>query len=250
MSESSGSQQQNTANANTNNAPFTAAQMQALATILNQAFDRRDNRQFADTGDGNNPPVDNDDDNQNQLIPAPIEILRSEHIGYFDPFFEKDKKPGASVVNAGHHVFYRDVFVFTNRLRDLTAKHTPVVIASLTQGYLRDEALIWYTAKLSEIELIVLRTASLDQWCTVLINQFKKRYSKALRKLQSERYTITNTRDERSPRSYVQNIIRHAKTTNMNTLNQLTMAWNNLAFDFRRDIPEPTTSTSINIFMN
>ena len=250
MSESSGSQQQNTANANANNAPFTAAQMQALATMLDQAFDRRDNRRSAGAGGGNDPPVGDGGGNQNQLIPAPTETLRSEHIGYFDPSFEEDKEPGASVVNAGRHVFYRDVFVFTNRLRDLAAKHTPVVVAGLTQGCLRGEALIWYTAELSEIELTVLRTASLDQWCTVLINQFKERCSKALRKLQSERYTITDARDGRSPRSYVQNIIRHAKAADMNTLNQLTMAWNNLAFDFRRDIPEPTASTSINTFMN
>ena len=36
----------------------------------------------------------------------------------------------------------------------------------------------------------------------------------------------------------------------MSVFNQLTTAWNNLAFEFRRDIPKPSASTSISSFMS
>ena len=65
-------------------------------------------------------------------------------------------------MNTNYHVFYRDVFIFINRLRDLIAKYILVIITNLIQDYLRDEALTKYTAKLSEIELIVLRIVSLN----------------------------------------------------------------------------------------
>ena len=48
----------------------------------------------------------------------------------------------------------------------------------------------------------------------------------------------------------MQNIIRYAKIADMNTLNQLIMAWNNLTFNFRRDISELIVSILINIFIN
>ena len=110
--------------------------------MLNQAFNRRDNRRLANAGDGNNSSIDNDDNNQNQLIFAPIDILRSKYIDYFDSFFEEDKDLESFVVNTNRHVFYRNVFVFINRLRDLTTKHISAVVTALIQGYLRDEALI------------------------------------------------------------------------------------------------------------
>lgn len=114
----------------------------------------------------------------------------------------------------------------------------------------RGEALVWQTSELSKIELTALRTASLDQWCTIHTNPFKERSAVALCKLQAERYTFANACSKRTPRSYVQNIIRHAKAADMSTFNQLTTAWNNLAFKFQRDVPKPTASTSVSTFMN
>ena len=99
--------------------------------MLNQAFDRRDNRRPANADNENNSSIDNDDNNQNQLIPASIDILRSKYIDYFDSSFEKDKNSKSFVVNANRHVFYRNVFVFTNRLRDLATKHTSTVVTVL-----------------------------------------------------------------------------------------------------------------------
>ena len=132
----------------------------------------------------------------------------------------------------------------------MAAQRTNAVVAGLVQSCLRGEALVWQTSELSETELVILRTASLEQWCSILTNRFKERSAVALRKLQAERYTFADARSGRRPRAYVQNILRYAKAADMTTFNQLTTAWNNLAFEFRRDIPEPTASTSISTFMN
>ena len=229
-----------------NNAVFSPAQMQALGAMLDQAFERRDRREGA-----SNNPQESSGGNGGQIVPAPqAETLRAEHIGYFDPGFDDEKDPGSSVVNSGRHIFYRDVFVFVNRLKDVAAQRTNAVVAGLVQSCLRGEALVWQTSELSETELTILRTASLEQWCTILTNRFKERSAVALRKLQAERYTFADARSGRRPRAYVQNILRYAKAADMTTFNQLTTAWNNLAFEFRRDIPEPTASTSVSSFMN
>ena len=45
-------------------------------------------------------------------------------------------------MNTNRHVFYRNVFIFTNRLRNLIAKYILAIVANLTQDYLRGEALI------------------------------------------------------------------------------------------------------------
>ena len=96
-----------------NNAVFSPAQMQALGAMLDQAFERRDRR----GGMPNNPQDPSGGGGDGQIVPVPqAEILRAEHIGYFDPGFDDEKDPGASVVNSGRHVFYRDVFVFISRL--------------------------------------------------------------------------------------------------------------------------------------
>ena len=126
--------------------------------MLNAAFKRRDRvRRSNSSGEPADPNAGG------QVVPAPqVEALRAEHIGYFDPGYNNEKDPGASVINSGRYVFYRDVFVFINRLRDLAAQRTAPVVAGLIQGCLRGEALVWQTSELSETELTILRTATLD----------------------------------------------------------------------------------------
>lgn len=62
---------------------------------------------------------------------------------------------------------------------------------------------------------------------------------------------MSDARNEKSPRTYVQNILRYAKAAEFSSIyNQLTVAWNNLALEFRRDIPEPTSATTLGQFLD
>ena len=55
----------------------------------------------------------------------------------------------------------------------------------------------------------------------------------------------------KNPHTYAQAMFRHAGAAEMTSVhNQLTIAWNNLTLDFRRDIPEPTSNTTIAQFLD
>jgi hypothetical protein len=180
--------------------------------------------------------------------PAPA-IKSAEEIGYFDPTHEDANN--SSIVNAGRHVFYRDPYVFVDRLKDLARGSVGEQrIRELVPGCLRGGSLIWYSTELTDIEKDLYRDASLYTWCRALIQRFKERGPVALQAMQAERYTMTDARNGRTPRAYVQDIIRHAKAAEFSsTYNQLTMAWNNLKLEFRAHIPEPKLNTTLPMFL-
>lgn len=61
---------------------------------------------------------------------------------------------------------------------------------------------------------------------------------------------MADARERKDPRIFVQDIVRHAKAANLTSVqNQLTMAWNNLDWEFRLHIPEPTATTTIRRFL-
>lgn len=74
--------------------------------------------------------------------PSPAPKLRAEGIGYFDPEYQEEgKKNDTPIINAGKHVFYKDVFVFTERLKDLAKQHGDETIERLITSCLRGTVL-------------------------------------------------------------------------------------------------------------
>ena len=73
-------------------------------------------------------------------------IQSSQDIEYFDPTYENPDNPNdtaSPIVNNGRHTFYRDVYVFIDRLKDLAAETTGEQrIRELLPGCLKGEALI------------------------------------------------------------------------------------------------------------
>ena len=97
----------------------------------------------------------------------------------------------------------------------------------------------------------MLREASLTMWYNVLTKRFKKRTSAALANIQFFRYTMKNARKHKNSKVFAQELFRHAKAVNMMSIhNQMTMIWNNLNWQFHRDISEFTKSISIRHFLN
>ena len=180
--------------------------------------------------------------------------MKAEDIGFFDPEYHVDNSESGTsiIVTSGRYTFYRDVYIFTDRLKHLAAvRNNADSVRDLIPECLKGSALVWHSAELSELEKELLQPARLEVWISTLIKRFKTRAAVAIQYLQTQQYTMADARAEKSPRSYAQDIFRHAKAAQLTKVyNQLTIAWNNLALNFRRDIPELTSSTTISIFID
>lgn len=220
---------------------FTDAQKREMAAMIAEAFRNHG-------GQGPTPPPN---DPPNLGMGNGNGEWKPDDIGYFDPEHDGLANVGAPIVNAGRHVFYRDVYAFVDRLKDMAPlRDEPKLRTALVQC-LRGSALIWHSMELSDLEKQLLKNADLDSWYGALIHRFKERTPAALQHLQRERYSMADARQQKNPRLYAQDIFRYAKAAEMPSLyNQLSIAWNNLNWEFRRDIPEPTSTTTMRAFLD
>lgn len=235
------------------NSGFNDAQRRELADIIANSVATSVANALANRppgGGGNGPDPDPQPgpvvDNRN----ANAE-WKAEDVGFFDPEADGSSNADGPIINSGRHVFYTDVYTFVGRLQDLASVRGEEKLRTVIPQCLRGSALIWHSAELSDLEKNLLRTATVRQWYDALISRFKERAFVALEKLHKERYTFADARERKNPRLYAQNIFRHAKSAEMESVfNQITMAWNNLDWEFRRDIPEPSPDTPIWKFLS
>ena len=178
-------------------------------------------------------------------------ILKTfENIDYFDSRRENEKNTKI-VVNVDRHVYYKNVFVFIDKLKNFEKKSSDYRVRQFIVECLRENVIIWHKLKLKTIEKNMYRDVSVNQWCKELIRRFKKRDSQIFKNLQIERYSMSNVRNDKTFRIYVQNIMRHFRAIKFNfTYNQLIMTWNNLNFEFKMQIFESTTTTTLVFFFD
>ena len=109
-----------------------------------------------------------DDEDPLALVASATPKLRPEDVGFFDPDYqEKDKKTvnhlaPAPVVSADKHVFYRDVYAFTDRLLDLAKQHGNEAIENVITACFRGTALMWYSMEVDDSLRNLFRDAKLD----------------------------------------------------------------------------------------
>ena len=116
---------------------------------------------------------------------------------------------------------------------------------------LRDSAVIWHLIKLSQMKKNFLREINLNSWYIVLTNRFKKRASIALQRIQKKRYITSHVREQKNFRSFAQDIFKHVKIAEMRWIYyQLTLIWNNLNWEFKRDILKLTLNIIIRQFFD
>ena len=167
-------------------------------------------------------------------LPAPTSThWRADEIGLFDPHL--DKSHGDSeIATVSKDVYYRSVMLFIERVRDMaTIKGAQLVQINLNTC-LRGSALAWYTSELSNLERIGLRNDEngVEEWCQALKNRFKESAAVSLASLTSTKYTMADARNHREPAAYVQTILRHAKSANIESVeNQLTFTYQNITTD-------------------
>ena len=120
---------------------------------------RRERHQQLRAADGKDEDQSSDD-----KTPLPISSFSSsakpapfwaEDVGFFDPGFQAEPEYGNTiprpVVNASKHVYYLNIFIFVDRLKELARKHGAEKVIDLIPSYLRGSALIWWTVEVDKI---------------------------------------------------------------------------------------------------
>lgn len=251
---------------------FSPEQVKGFMTMISAAVDARLEQRFGNytaNRQENSPfpsiqnlslqPLEHSNQASNQppdqSFPAPPgPQLRAEEVGYFDPEYQQEHGLNGSngpVVNAGKHVFYKDVYIFTNRLKDLAVQRGEEDTKAVVSSCFRGSALMWYSMELTDLERDLLRdnTTNLDRWCTTLIKRFKTRTAVALSQMVGQMYSLNDMRHT-TPRAFIQQMLHLAKSAELHsTHNQLTMIWNQFAVNLRIHIPEPQASTTIGQFI-
>ena len=172
-------------------------------------------------------------------------------LGYFDPHLDKSYGEG-EIVTVGKDVYYRSPILFVERIRDLATIKGASIVRSNLNTALRGSALAWYTAELSNLERVGLRADEngVEEWCSAIIKRFKEATGVALHNLTTEKYSVHDARTRREPAAYVQTILRHAKSANIdNAENQLTFAYQGIAAELRAFVDPPTSTTTVASFI-
>ncbi len=175
----------------------------------------------------------------------------AKDIGFFDPHLDKSYGEG-DIVTQGSDVYYRNVMLFVERVKDLAAIKGPAIVRTNLNTCLRGDAQTWYIETLSNLERIGLRAGEngVDEWCSALVSRWKEPTGVALEKLTSEKYTLQDARNRREPAQYVHAVIRHAKGANIDSVaNQLTFVRQGIAPELRVFIDPPTPTTTVSEYV-
>ena len=108
--------------------------------------------------------------------PPPGPKLRAEEVGSFDPEYKQEQGSNGPVVNVGKHVFHKDVFMFTNRLKDLAVQKGEADPKAVITSCFRGAALVWYSMESTELERDLLRDADMNHFIAVRDNMVATPY--------------------------------------------------------------------------
>jgi hypothetical protein len=175
---------------------------------------------------------------------------RPDEVGFFDPDLDDSEVIGrGNFVYLGNHPYIRDVYVFIDRIKDVARQKGEQMVRDNIQTCLRGTALEWHTSELTDFEKDALRTVDLERgW---IKQRFKERAPIAWNRLEKERYTLKDAANGGPPRAYAQAVFRDAKAAGVESVyNQLVAAWTHLHWEFQRDIPAPTSTTTMIDFLD
>ena len=111
---------------------------------------------------------------------------KAKNIGYFD--FKLDEKGTSLVININKYVFYKNIYAFVNRFKNLAATYEKKAIKKVFFTCLKKAAHIQHSVKLTQLKKKYVKTTTLTKICRVIIFRFKKREAVALSALQSKKY--------------------------------------------------------------
>jgi hypothetical protein len=177
--------------------------------------------------------------------------FRASNVRFFDSqlnfFYDSD-----DVVQVKRDLYYRDVYFFVERIKDVVIMFDVEVVRTNLSTCLRESTQMWYTEDLSDLKKKTLRTLneSADHWCNVLLKKFKKFVASTLNYLTIERYILDDVRVNRNISSFVFQMMRHAKIVNIVDLHdQLIWIYNAIVSKLIKDINSFDENITIMIFL-
>lgn len=93
---------------------------------------------------------------QGEATVTPSDRWNVIDLGYFDPHLDKSYGE-REIVTVGKDLYFRSVILFIERIKDIAAVKGDALVRTNLNTSLRDTALKWYTAELSNLERIGLR---------------------------------------------------------------------------------------------
>lgn len=235
-------------NAGGEGATAMAPQLRAeMAQLIEEVMNRRlgpANERRESQGSGELPPP-----RGNQYVDLK---WRPGDIGFFDPDLDESHGKG-DCVQVGNHTYWRNVFLFTDAVKDNAQGERQAVVRQNLNTCLRGSALAWYTSELDNLQRLGLRYAEdgVDEWVKALVQRFKEAPNVAMRKLNAEKYTVADARNNKNVRSYVTTVMRHARAVELDKpIQQLSQAYNNLDPQLRPFVNRPNHATTVREFMD
>ena len=179
-----------------------------------------------------------------------VSKLKIEKVNFFD-FEQKEKnKSFTIIVYSNKHVFYKNVYVFVERLQNMIKQHNEKIIENLVIACLRDEILKWYIVEIDDDYRDLFRDVKFDNWNRILINRFKIRIFVILNRLTNQKYSLNDIKRKVIFRTWFLQMFRYVKIVNFfDVFNQLIMIWNRIDVLFRRDIFESNFQIIIKRFL-
>ena len=173
-------------------------------------------------------------------------------IGFFDPHFNgRSVDTAEAMEHSGKDTYYRDVFVFLDRIKDYAETRSPELVRQNLLSCLRGTALAWYTIELTAEAKTELRTGpGIENWTARLQAWFRQQANRAMAIVACERYTLDDARRRREPRKYASTILHAAQAALLgDTFQHLNIIYNGLYFEFQRDLVLPATTTKLESFL-
>ena len=205
-----------------------------IPAIVNTVLDKR----------GSGAPTPKDDRSTTPLVleskSSSTYRLRAEEIGFFNPEYIHDSPE--PIVDIGKHVMYRDVYIFMDRLEDVTIQYPAVV--NVIPTCFRGSAIMWFSNELTNEEKNKLRRSRDTQlWYTSMIKRFKMRRDVAVAHLTHARFTYADLQHT-TPRAWIQNLLHIARAAELSDrpeheLYKMVTIYNAIDIDMRQNIPNP-----------
>ena len=120
-------------------------------------------------------------------------------MNYFDSKYQKQKtskifKIFIFVVNTNKHVFFKNVYVFIDRLKNLMILYNENQIQNVFIVCFRDFVLMWYFFEIIDLIWIFFQNASFKRWYAIFIDKFKFRISITFAQFIKRSYSLINVR--------------------------------------------------------
>ena len=176
----------------------------------------------------------------------------AEKLRFFDSMYDNKSISIDQVMkHAEKNIYFRDVYLFLNRVKNMTLIHEDQFVRENLFICLRDTALQWYTAEISiETKKLLRYEQNLRYWTEQFLKRFKKSSDVSIITILKERYIMKNARRHRKLREYASVILRAAKSTKLGSVaNQIAIIYNELNVKFQRNLIRSENVTFLNVFL-